>query len=75
MDLKAAFDWYSQLARRAGWRDYVIDRSREMAKEFPAVFGNLPAMLLKAHPKLATCSMEPSRFHAPQALTRKKEKR
>lgn len=60
MNLAQAFGWYSALAKRQGWADYVADRARELAKDHPAVFGELPRMLCESNPALTQCSMQRS---------------
>lgn len=88
MDLQAAFAWYSAMARNQGCADYAIDQARELAKEHPVLFERLPAMLLKANPRLSQCRMErshetrantyrlqPERFAAPVVAVRTKGKR
>lgn len=47
MDLQKALEWYAHLARQPGWKSYVWHRVNEMAREHPAVFGDLPALLLE----------------------------
>lgn len=61
MNLSEVFDWYSHMAENPAWGDYVIDRARELAKDHPAVFGELPRMLCESNPALTQCSMQRSR--------------
>jgi hypothetical protein len=48
MDLAAAVAWYSALAQEPGWRAYTRARVHDLAAEFPAVFGDLPALVRDA---------------------------
>jgi hypothetical protein len=45
MDLPEALRWYVHLASQPGWSAYVWHRVNEMARDFPLVFGELPALL------------------------------
>jgi hypothetical protein len=45
MDLAAAVAWYCALAVTPGWKAYTRHRVAQMAEEFPAVFGELPALV------------------------------
>lgn len=42
MDLEQALAWYADLYEKPGWSEYVRHRVREMAREWPEVFGSLP---------------------------------
>lgn len=42
MNLIEALKWYADLYEKPGWSDYVRQRVRELAREFPEVFGELP---------------------------------
>lgn len=48
MDLPAALEWYTHLARQPGFKEYVWHRVQEMAREHPSVFQDLPALLTEA---------------------------
>jgi hypothetical protein len=41
--------WTRQLAREPGWRDYITDKVKRMAKWQPAMYGHLPE-IVKATP-------------------------
>lgn len=45
MDLQQALAWYVHLASQPGWGAYVWHRVKEMAREHPSVFGDLPELL------------------------------
>jgi hypothetical protein len=48
MDLASALAWYTQLAGTPGWREYAWRRVNDMARDYPAVFGDLPRLLTEA---------------------------
>jgi hypothetical protein len=42
MTLDQAVAWYADLYAVPGWQEYVRHRVRELAKEWPEFFGDLP---------------------------------
>lgn len=45
--LKQRLDWYSHLARQPGWKEQAWYSVRQLAKEHPAFFWQLPELLVK----------------------------
>lgn len=46
--LSTALAHYVQLAKSPGWREYVWHQVKTMAASEPAVYGQLPALLVAA---------------------------
>lgn len=43
--LSQAVKWYSHLASQPGWKEYVWRQVQDMAREYPALFADLPELL------------------------------
>lgn len=55
------FAWYSDLAKRPGWRDYVREQAKELAADHPVLYADLPARLFAAFPVLTQVTLERGR--------------
>lgn len=44
--LQKMLDWYVHLAQAPGWKDYVWQRVKEMARDHPDLYRDLPALLV-----------------------------
>lgn len=47
-DQQALLDWYIGLAQDPATKAYSWDRVKEMARDFPSVYGDLPTKLAAA---------------------------
>lgn len=47
MDLQQALEWYAELARTPGWKEYTWHRVKELARDHPSVFWRLPELLVQ----------------------------
>ena len=45
MDLPQAVKWYAYLGSQPGWSEYSWHRVKQLARDFPEVFGPLPALV------------------------------
>jgi hypothetical protein len=45
--LKEALEWYAYLAKTPGWKAYVWERVKEMARENPELYWKLPDLLIE----------------------------
>lgn len=43
--LAEAVQWYADLAEQQGWKEYAWRMVNDFARDYPAVFGDMPQLL------------------------------